>query len=238
VRDEVKKIFTYISIVFGSFLLGFGIFYYLMPIIVRHSKTIEVPYLKHMSIEKAKTFIPSLNLKYVIEDSVNSSEVAKGHIVSSDPAAKEDIKIGGVIKLVISKGPKKIRLPNIIGISKKNALDSLDLLGITNRVFVNYPVQEKNLDGKIVKTRPEIEDSIEEGGMLTIYIGAEKRKVFLMPNLNGMLLEEAEREIRRHGLILSDVKRTTGKVDVVIQQSPAPGVEVTLEDKVKIVVGQ
>jgi len=234
----VKKTFTYISVVFGSFILGFGIFYYLMPIIVRHSKTIEVPYLKHMSVEKAKTFIPSLNLKYVIADSVNSSEVAKGHIISSEPEAKEDIKIGGVIKLIVSKGPRKIRLPNIIGVSKKPALDSLDLLGITNRVFVNYPVQEKILDGKIVKTRPAIEDSIAEGSMLTIYIGTEKRKVFLMPNLNGMLLEEAEKEIRRRGLVLSEIKRTTGNVDVVIQQSPAPGVEVTFGDRVKIVAGQ
>jgi len=234
----VKKTFTYISVVFGSFILGFGIFYYLMPVIVRHSKTIEVPYLKHMSVEKAKTFIPSLNLKYVIADSVNSNEVAKGHIVSSDPESKEDIKIGGVIKLIVSKGPRKIRLPNIIGVSKKPALDSLDLLGITNRVFVNYPVQEKILDGKIVKTRPAIEDSIAEGSMLTIYIGTEKRKVFLMPNLNGMLLEEAEKEIRRRGLVLSEIKRTTGNVDVVIQQSPAPGVEVTFGDRVKIVAGQ
>ncbi len=234
----MKKTFTYISVVFGSFILGFGIFYYLMPVIVRHSKTIEVPYLRHMSVEKATTFIPSLNLKYVIADSVNSSEVTKGHIVSSEPASKEDIKIGGVIKLTVSKGPRKIRLPNIIGVSKKTALDSLDLLGITNRVFVNYPVQEKRLDGTIVKTRPEIEDSIAEGSMLTIYIGTEKRKVFLMPNLNGMLLEEAEREIRRRGLVLSEVKRTTGNVDVVIQQSPAPGVEVTFGDRVKIVAGQ
>ena len=234
----MKKTFTYISIVFGSFLLGFGIFYYLMPIIVRHSKTIEVPYLKHMSVEKAASFIPSLNLKYVIADSVNSNEVAKGHIVSNEPAAKQDIKIGGVIKLVVSKGPRKIRLPNIIDMPKKAALDSLDLLGITNRVFVNYPVKEKRLDGRIVKTKPAIEDSIDEGGMLTIYIGTEKRKVFLMPNLNGMLLDEAEREIRRHELVLSEVKRTTGTVDVVIQQSPAPGVEVTSGDMVKIVAGQ
>ena len=234
----MKKTFTYISIIFGSFLLGFGIFYYLMPVIVRHSKTIEVPYLKHMSVEKASTFIPSLNLKYVIADSVNSNEVAKGHIVKSEPAAKEEIKIGGVIKLIVSKGPRKIRLPNIIDMSKKAALDSLDLLGITNRVFVNYPVKDKILDGKIVKTKPAIEDSIDEGAMLTIYIGTEKRKVFLMPNLNGMLLDEAEREIIRHGLVLSEIKRTTGAVDVVIQQSPAPGVEVTSGDKVKIVAGQ
>lgn len=237
-RDKLKKVVTYISIVLGSFIFGFLIFYFLMPVIVRHSKTIEVPYLKHMSINKAETFLASLDLEYVISDSVNSNEVAEGYIISTNPDAKKDIKIGSVIELVVSKGPKKIKLPDIIGISKEQAQDSLDTYGITNRVFVNYPVKQKNLDGKIVKTRPAIEDSISEGGMLTIYIGAEKRKVFLMPSLNGMSLEKAEKEISKYELVLSEVKRTTGEVDVVIQQTPAPGVEVTFGDKVKLVVGQ
>lgn len=234
----MKKLITYVSIVIGSFLFGFGSFYYLMPVMVRHSKTIEVPALRNMSVEKAKRFLTNLDLRYVISDSVNSSEVPKGFIVSSDPSAKEEIKIKGVIKLVVSKGPRKIRLPDIVGLSKKAALDSLDIYGITNRVFINYPVREKPLDKKIVKTKPAIEDSIAEGGMLTIYIGTEKRRVFLMPNLNGMILDEAQGEILKYGLILAGIKRTAGKVDAVIQQSPAPGVEVTFGDNVKLVVGQ
>jgi beta-lactam-binding protein with PASTA domain len=234
----MKKIVTYVSIVLGSFFFGFAVFYFLMTVIVKHSKTIEVPYLKHMSLEKAQSFLSTLDLKYEVSDSVYSSEVAEGYIVNSEPPAKEDIKVGSVIKLVVSKGAKKIALPEVIGLTREAAVDSLDNYGITNRVFINYPVEEKNLDGKVVKTKPSIEDSIALGSMLTIFIGTEKRKVFLMPNLNGMELEEAQREILKYGLILSEVKRTKGEVDVVIQQFPAPGVEVTFEDEVKLVVGQ
>ena len=234
----MKKVFTYVSIVMGSFLFGFGAFYYLMPIIVKHSKTIEVPYLKHMSLEKAKSFLSILDLKYVVSDSVYSNEVAEGCIVNSEPPAKEDIKVGSIIKLFVSRGPKRIVLPEIIGLSREAAVDSLDAYGITNRVFINYPVEEKSLDGKVVKTKPEVEDSIALGSMITIFIGTEKRKVFLMPNLNGMDLEEAQGEILKYGLILAEVKRTKGEVDIVIQQFPAPGVEVTFEDEVKLVVGQ
>ncbi len=234
----MKKVVTYISIVIGSFFFGFGIFYFLMPVIVRHSKTIEVPALRMVSVTKAKSILTNLDLKYVISDSVNSAEVPEGFIVNSDPAAKEDVKVGSIIRLVVSRGPKKVALPQIVGLSRKVAVDSLDIYGITNRVFINYPVQEKELDGKVVKTRPEVEDSIAEGGMLTIYIGTEKRKVFLMPNLNGMELEEAQGEILKYGLVLSEVKRTEGEIDIVIQQFPAPGVEVTFGDTVKLVVGQ
>jgi beta-lactam-binding protein with PASTA domain len=234
----MKKVVTYVSIVIGSFFFGFGIFYFLMPEIIKHSKTIEVPALRKVSLKKAESILTNLDLKYVVSDSVNSSEVPEGYIVSSDPEAKEDVKVGSIIRLVVSRGPKKIAIPRIVGLSRKAAVDSLDIYGITNRVFINYPVQEKTLDGKVVKTRPEVEDSIAEGGMLTIYIGTEKRKVFLMPNLNGMELEEAQGEILKYGLILSEVKRTEGEVDIVIQQFPAPGVEVTFGDNVKLVVGQ
>jgi beta-lactam-binding protein with PASTA domain len=233
-----KNIVVYISVVLGSFLLGFGAFYYIMPIVVRHSRTIEVPYLKNMSLTKAKSFLTNLDLQYVIIDSVNSIEVAKGFIVSSDPPAKEEVKVGSVIKLVISKGPRKVRLPNIVGLSRKEALDSLDAYGITNRVFINYPVQEKRLDKRVVKTKPAIEDSIPEGSILTIYLGTIKRKVFLMPNLNGMRLDEARAEIAKYGLTLGEVKRAAGEPDVVIQQSPSPGIEVTFGDYVKLVVGR
>ncbi len=234
----MKKIFTYVSIVIGSFLFGFIVFYFLMPVIVKHSKTIEVPYLKHMSLEKAKSFLSTLDLRYVVSDSVYSSEVAKGLIVNTEPPAKEDVKVGSIIELVVSKGAKKIALPDIVGLSRKTAVDSLDGYGITNRVFINYPVREKSLDGKVIKTKPSVEDSIALGSMLTIFIGTEKRKVFLMPNLHGMNLEEAQGEILKYGLVLSEVKRTEGEIDVVIQQFPAPGVEVTFEDNVKLVVGQ
>ena len=234
----MKKVVTYMSVVIVSFLLGFAVFYFIMPVIVRHSKTIEVPYLKHMSLEKAKSFLSTLDLNYVVADSVYSSEVAEGFIVNSEPPAKEDVKVRSVIRLVVSRGAKKVAIPDIEGLTRKDAVDSLDNHGITNRVFVNYPVKEKDLDGKVIKTRPAIEDSIALGGMITIFIGTEKRKVFLMPNLIGMALDEAQREIFEYELVLTEVKRTSGETDIVIQQFPAPSVEVTFGDNVRLVVGE
>lgn len=233
-----KNIIVYVSIVLGSFLIGFGAFYYIMPVLVRHSRTIEVPYLKNMSLTKAKSFLSNLGLRYVIEDSVNSIEVAKGFIVSSDPPTKEEVRVGSVIKLVVSKGPRKVKFPNIVGLPREEALDSLDAYGITNRVFINYPVQEKRLDKRVIKTKPAVEDSILEGSILTIYLGTAKRKVFLMPNLNGMRLDEARAEISKYGLTLGEIKTAAGEPNIVIQQSPSPGVEVTFGDYVKVVVGR
>ncbi|MCK4225450.1 PASTA domain-containing protein [candidate division WOR-3 bacterium] len=234
----MKKIFTYVGLIIGSFFIGFLTFYFLMPVISAHSRTVDVPYLKHMTIKESRDFLKSLGLKSEIQDSVYSREVESGRVIETIPSKKEEVRIGSVIKLIVSKGPGKIRLPSIIGLSREKAIDSLDHYGITNRVIINIPVKEKGRDGTIIKTRPSIEDSLEKGGKLTIFIGKEKREVFLMPNLIGLPLSEAKEILADYELELAPIKRVKSVKEEVLLQTPLAGVEVTLGDTIRLVVGQ
>lgn len=244
----MNRIIIYSVIVVGSFLIGFLTFYFLMPVIVRHSRTVDVPYLKHMSIKEAQNFLTSLGLKSEVYDSVNSKEVDRSKIIETVPKRKEAVRIGSVVKLIISKGPGKIRLPNIVNLKQEEALDSLDKYGITNIVIINIPVEPVDLDaegedtvskdGTVIKTKPSVEDSLEKGGKLTIFIGKEKRKVFLMPNLISLTLDEAKEILEDFELELAPIKWTKSDREEVLLQSPLAGVEVTLGDTIRLVVGQ
>ena len=238
-----ERILIYAGLVVGSFFIGFLTFYFLMPVIVRQSRTVDVPYLKHMSLKEAKDFLSSLGLKSEIYDSVNSREVDRGRIFTTIPPRKEEVRIGSVIKLIVSKGPGKIKLPNIVGLPQEEAFDSLNLYGITNRVIINIPVEMEDddtvsKDGTVIKTKPSIEDSLEKGGKLTIFIGKEKRKVFLMPNLIGLPLDEAKEILTDFELELAPIRWTKSDREEVLLQSPLAGVEVTFGDTIKLVVGQ
>jgi len=239
----MKRIIIYIGAIIGSFFIGFFIFYLLMPIIVRRGRTVDVPYLKHMSIKEGRDFLNSLGLKSEIYDSVNSREVEGGKIIETIPPMKVEVRIGSVINFIISKGPGKIRLPNIIGLLQEDAIDSLELCGITNRVIINIPVEVEeddtvSKDGMVVKTRPSIEDSLEKGGKLTIFIGKEKRKVFLMPNLIGLPFNEATEILIDFELELAPIKWAKSSKEEVLLQSPLAGIEVTFGDTVRLVVGR
>ena len=238
-----ERILIYAGLVVGSFFIGFLTFYFLMPVIVRQSRTVDVPHLKHMSLKEAKDFLSSLGLKSEIYDSVNSREVDRGGIFTTIPPRKEEVRIGSVIKLIVSKGPGKIKLPNIVGLPQDEAFDSLNLYGITNRVIINIPVEMEDddtvsKDGTVIKTKPSIEDSLEKGGKLTIFIGKEKRKVFLMPNLIELPLDEAKEILTDFELELAPIKWTKSDREEVLLQSPLAGVEVTFGDTIKLVVGQ
>ncbi len=234
----MKRAFTYIGLIAGSFLIGFISFYYLMPVIVRHSKTVDVPYLTNMSVERSKSFISSLGLKCVVSDSILSSVVEKGKVIRTEPPWKKEVKIGSIIKLIVSKGPRKVKLPDIVGLPFEEALDSLDKYSITNRVIINTPVEEKEEDGKVIKTKPRIEDSLGVGGKLTIFIGKQEREVFLMPNLIGMKFQEAIEILADYKLVLAPVKWTKSANEEVILQSPLAGIEVTFGDTVRLVVSR
>lgn len=234
----MKKKLINAGLVAGAFLVGFASFYYLMPVIVRHSKTVDVPYLKNMEVKKAKNFLKSLRLKAEVTDSVLSREVDEGKIVRTIPEVKEEVQIGSLIKLIVSKGPKKIKVPDIVGLTKEAAIDSLDKFSVTNRVIIKLPVEEEEKDGIVIKTKPEIKDSLRLGEKLTVYVGKEKRKVFVMPTLIGMSLEEAVELIKDYKLVLGPVKYTKAANKGVLTQYPSPGVEVTFGDTVKITVGR
>ncbi|MCK4420281.1 PASTA domain-containing protein [candidate division WOR-3 bacterium] len=233
----MKRSFIYLGAFAGSFIMGFIIFYFLMPIIVHRGKTIDVPYLKHMSVQEAKDFLGSLGLKGEVYDSVHSLEVERGRVIETIPPKKKEVKIGTKIELVVSKGPEKLWVPDIIGLLQKIAEDSLDKYGITNRVIINIPVEKKNEDGLVIKTKPIIVDSLEKGGKITLFIGKEKRKVFLMPNLIGLPLDEAKEILVDYELKLAPIKRTESPKEGVLLQSPLAGIEVTFGDTVKLIVG-
>lgn len=234
----MKKVYLYVSVSAGSFILGFLIFYFLMPVIVSHGKVIEVPYLKHMNVKEGMNFLRSLRLKPVISDSVYSQKIEKGKIVRTEPEEKVDVKLGSKVKIIVSKGGKKVKLPDVVGLKKEQAEDSLDVYGIVNRVIINIPVKDKDKDGIVIRTKPEARDSLEKGTKFTLFIGKEKRKVFLMPNLIGLTLDEATDIINEYELVLAPVKWTKSSKEEVLIQSPLAGVEVTFGDTVKLVVGR
>ena len=177
-----ERILIYAGLVVGSFFIGFLTFYFLMPVIVRQSRTVDVPHLKHMSLKEAKDFLSSL-----------------GNFIFPGP--------------------------------------------LLTRVIINIPVEMEDddtvsKDGTVIKTKPSIEDSLEKGGKLTIFIGKEKRKVFLMPNLIGLPLDEAKEILTDFELELAPIRWTKSDREEVLLQSPLAGVEVTFGDTIKLIVGQ
>lgn len=67
----------------------------------------------------------------------NSSEVAQGVVISQDPLAGTlKTEENQIIRLVVSKGPNLVEMPDILGFTQANAIKQLDERGIQYRMQV------------------------------------------------------------------------------------------------------
>jgi len=233
----VKKFFATSGLIFGAFIAGFLVFYFLMPQIVRFGKVVSVPDLKNLAYDDATSLLASLSLKSVASDTVFSSDVDKGRIVSQKPSALSTVKIGRKIFLTISKGPKKIKIPHIVGLKQEETKGVLDIANITNRVFILIPSDDVE-ESCVISSSPAEGDDIVEGARLKVFVSKGKTNVFLMPNLIGLSFNEAKDIVSKYELIIGNIRYVAGSDSMVLLQSPMAGVEVSYGDTIILVVGK
>lgn len=109
-----------------------------------------------------------------------SSEVAKGLVISQEPLAGTlQTEDSPIIQIVVSKGPKREDMPNIIGFTQDNAIKLLDAKGIQYRmeIMVNdgqYAagcVARCELNGQELTPGVELDTGTD---IVTVYIAGER----------------------------------------------------------------
>lgn len=97
----------------------------------RHDAQVQVPELKGLTTEEAGAALAMLDLKLEVVDSVYNDEAAKGAVVDQDPRQGWTVKPGRTIYLVMNaRQPKMLDMPDLVNLSKRQALSVMDILGI------------------------------------------------------------------------------------------------------------
>ena len=147
----------------------------------------EVPALRGMDEDQALAALADANLEPGDTTRRFNERVAAGVVLSSDPGAGKQLKPGSTVDLVVSKGPKPIKVPDFTGKDADRAEEKLTALGLT------------------VTTSEENSDSVDEGDVITqspssgtlrrgdqVALTVSKGPVLVeVPNLTAVGVEEA-----------------------------------------------
>jgi len=96
----------------------------------QHGKSVAVPEVKGLSVEKAAPFFTGKNLRYLVVDSVFIKNAVPGSIAETTPPVGSMVKEGRTIYLkIISCMPPLITLPDVKDSSQRQALSILRSLG-------------------------------------------------------------------------------------------------------------
>ncbi|MFC7467641.1 Stk1 family PASTA domain-containing Ser/Thr kinase [Actinomadura keratinilytica] len=166
-------------------------------------RKVTVPRVEGMSLAKAKARLRDAGLEPGMVTRAFSESVAKGDVVSTDPAAGTERRGGSAVALVVSKGAP-VEVPDVAGSSLQEATEALKEAGLKvstadERVFSEH---EK---GAVAAQSPEPGTELAEGGEveLTLSKGPDLVEV---PDVTGQKEEEARKTLEGAGFKV-DVSR-------------------------------
>jgi eukaryotic-like serine/threonine-protein kinase len=95
-----------------------------------------------------------------------SDDVDRGYVLAQTPNPKTKLQPGQGVTIVVSLGPKTFAMPNVVGMSKQAAIDSLQALGL--RVAVS-PLPGSN-GTTVAGQLPLAGETVRYGQTVTIYV--------------------------------------------------------------------
>ena len=175
----------------------------------RHDKVYTMPDFIGQNYQQVKHDY-SKDFNFILIDSVYPKGQEPGSIYQQDPLPGSKIKKGrNVYAIIVAVTPEKTTMPNLKGISLREAIGRLESSGLEVDYldYVNYSyknnVIEQYYQGQPIETGTELVKGSKI--MLRVGIGADKTNV-KVPNLIGKTAEETKRLLNLAGLNLGKVE--------------------------------
>ncbi len=198
---------------------------------------INIPKVEGKTIDEAVKMLSNSNIKFD-KKYVFSDTIEKDRVVGTNP--KDKVYKSSKLMLLISKGVQQINIPNVSGLSEKEATKVLLAANLQlNKESVEVWSEDVE-KGKVAGTDPAADTVIPHTKFVTIQI-SKGREPIQVPNVVGKQSAEAQKIISDAGLkpeVSEDFSDNVAK-GLVISQSPnADGTTIFRNDPVKIVVSK
>jgi len=172
--------------------------------LTRHGKNKTVPNVMGKSFEEAKKILNNSGFDVEVQDSIYSDTIAKGSVLRQVPDGDAPVKISRTVYLTINRQvPPVVEMPNLKDFSLRNAELQLRNMGLrigdTSYVhdFAKNTVQEQNYKGAPIAPGTKIQQGSAIDLVLSDGLGETE---FTVPNLKGMVFNEAKSFLESNGL--------------------------------------
>lgn len=185
-------------------------------------EVVEVPDLVGREGEEARRALEELGLTYLVRSEMPHREAPDGAVVAQSPLPGQLARPGAPVEVTLSQGPRRQSVPDLRGLSDRQARIVLERLGFRPSVdTASSPVER----GRTVGTRPEAgtELTLPAGVTVVVSRGPEVTDV---PDLVGRHVDDVRARLRDTDLRLGEVTydpEAFAAPGRVIGQTPAPG---------------
>lgn len=200
--------------------------------------TVPVPNVASMDQTQAQNALLAVNLVPSAEE-VYDESVPEGTAVGTDPAATEPALVGSQVRLLISKGPEQVTLPeDLAGQSEASAARVLQELGLT----VGNVTQENSASvrvDRLITTNPKLGEQVKAGSTVDLVLSTGE---VLVPNVMDLTLEQAREALADEavGLTPNIVEQENSVLEpgTITRQEPQAGKAIAQGGTVVITVAK
>lgn len=234
--------FAKIAILFIVFLLVAGASAYLtLTFIIKSEDTVIVPNLVGKDVVSALELLTDLHLNTKVNGSEYSQQYPKNHVTFQEPEPGSEIKKDRDVRIIISKGPKNILIPNLISLSERQASEIMEKNGIVaghiSRTYFNAIEKDH-----IIVQVPSAGTMITPGASVDLLVSMGPRPSdYKMPELSGLSLDEALFRIENTNLTVGDIRSQFDKHkprNFIIHQEPPAGYRIGQHSPVNLIINR
>ena len=163
------------------------------------------------------------------------SEVERGIVVSQDPETPQRADPGTFVTIIVSSGKEKVRVPNLVGLGRDEAVTRLADANLQANVVEVNSAQEP---GRVLATSPKAGETVVEGTTVRVNVSKGPKPV-TVPNVVGQAYASAESQLQ--GLNFAVARENVESdqpVDIVVGQSPGAGSEASKGSTITLQVSE
>lgn len=220
-----KVIFALIAILVLA--LGGGAAYMFTKGSSEKVKEISVPDVVGKSKDEAKKIIESAELIFV-EAGQKESDKEEGTVLEMFPEAGSKVKEKAEIRVIVSGGGEKLKVPNLQGMTVKDAKNMLATYGLQlGNVSEEFSSKTK---GTIIKQSPESDSEVKKSDKIDVVVSkGQEIKTSNVPDLSGKTLNDAKTLLDSLKFQMKQVETVTSEGDKkdlngkIYKQDPGAG---------------
>jgi len=200
--------------------------YLTLRLIVRSEDVVVVPDLVGKDAVYALEILTDLGLNIKVNGFEYRTDIAKNHVAYQEPKAGAEVKKDRAVRLVLSKGPQNVVVPNLVGLDVREASIIMEENELARGV-VSESYGKGAMRGELMAQAPAPGQTVKRGDAIDLLISLGTRPMrYKMPYLHGLTVEDAILILERSQLNLGQirsVKRTDLPKNVVVKQVPLSG---------------
>lgn len=199
---------------------------------------VTVPSLIGGTLKQADKVLTPLGLTSEITKQEFNEDIGKGVIIQSDPEGGGKIKEGGVVKLIVSKGPERYQIPDLAKLTIEAATKLLTSIPLDSPI-VEEVFNEKIPKGYVIGTEPKAGSQVKRGAGIKI-IASKGIEQIPLSNFIGKTGEEALNTLVEAGfkVVPKYSYSETVPSGAVISQDPNTEKEYPKGSKVSLVISK